>query len=374
MATIKITKRIVDQLKPDGKRRIIWDAVVVGFGMRSRANGRKYFVVKYRFDGRQRWLTIGQYGSPWSVDQARTQALKLLGEVASGCDPAATRDLNKNANTVSELCDVFMDNYARLHKKPSSWKTDESNIRNHVKPLIGRLKVRSVTRQDMEAFKRHVAAGKTKVNRKLKPRVRLRVRGGQGVANRCLALLSKMFNLAEEWGLRDEQTNPVRGIKKFPERKIERYLSDDEISRLGEVLGYAVHKNIAEQPSVDAIRLLFFTGCRLSEILTLKWSYIDFQHECIRLPDSKTGAKTIYLPRPAIAVLQNIPRLNENPYVFVGTGITGHQINLRKPWHRIRHEAGLDDVRLHDLRHSFASIAAGQGMSLYIIGRLLGHT
>ncbi len=374
MATIKITKRTVDHLGTSSKKSIIWDSAIVGFGLRCRANGRKYFVVKYRFESRQRWFTIGQYGSPWTVDQARNEAKKLLGEIASGKDPSTTRDLNKNANTISELCDIYIDNYARLHKKPRSCQSDEGNIRNHIKPLIGRLKVNSVTRQDIETFKRNVADGKTAVNRKLKPRVRLRVKGGPGAANRCLALLSKMFNLAEEWGLRDEQTNPVRRIKKFRERKIERYLSDEEMAQLGCTLANATNQGLADQASIDAIRLLIFTGCRLSEILSLKWDYIDYQREFLQLPDSKTGAKVVYLPTPAIEVLNGIPRLNDNPYVFAGNGASGHIINLRKPWHRIRAKAKLDDVRLHDLRHSFASVAAGEGMSLHIIGRLLGHT
>lgn len=374
MATVRITKRTADSFGSDGSSGVIWDRSVAGFGLRLRSQGKKYFVLKYRANSRQRWYTIGLFGSPWTVESARIEAKRLLVEVANGVDPAAARDANRNAKTVADLCDLYMENHAKLHKKPRSWKSDESNIRNHVRPLIGHLNAKSITRNDIEKFKRDVANGKTARNKKTKPRVRLRVKGGQGTANRCLALLSKMFNLAEEWGLRDEFTNPVRGIQKFPERKLERYLSNQEITTLGETLSDAVDKGLADQTSVDAIRLLMFTGCRLSEILTLKWKYVDFQRNCFHLPDSKTGAKVVYLPAAAISLLKEIPRLEDNPFVLVGSGEAGHLVNLRKPWHRIREKAGLDDVRLHDLRHSFASIAAGEGMSLHMIGQLLGHS
>lgn len=374
MASIKITKRIADSFGSDGNPSNVWDSSVAGFGLRLRSQGKKYFVLKYRINGRQRWYTIGLFGSPWTVESARLEAKRLLVEVANGVDPAAARDINRDAKTVADLCDLYMENHAKLHKKPRSWKSDESNIRNHVKMLIGHLNANAITRQDIEKFKRDVANGKTAKNKKIKPRVRLRVKGGQGTANRCLALLSKMFNLAEEWGIRDEFTNPVRGIQKFPERKRERYLSDKEITELGQILSNAVDDGLAEQTSIDAIRLLIFTGCRLSEILTLKWEYVDFQRNYFHLPDSKTGAKTVYLPEAAISLLKEIPRMEHNPYVLVGTGEEGHLVNLRKPWHRIRDKAGLTDVRLHDLRHSFASIAAGEGMSLHIIGHLLGHS
>ncbi len=374
MSKVKLNKRNADALVPQDGQVFLWDSDVSGFGIRCRSNGRKYFVLKYRFENRQRWITIGGYGSPWTVETARTAARKFLGDIASGTDPAAKRDFLRSAETMTELCHIYMENYAKRHKKPNSWKSDAANIRNHVIPLLGHINVHAVSRNDIERLKCAVADGKTSVNRKAKKRVRLRVTGGMGAANRCLALLSKMFNLAEEWGLRDQQTNPVRGIKKFKENKIERYLSDEEIATLGTVLNDAVQNDLADATSVNAIKLLMFSGCRLSEVLTLKWDHVDFQRRCLRLSDSKTGAKTVYLPEIALTLLSELPRELYSDYVFAGPGVEGHIIDLRKPWHRIRAEAGLDDVRLHDLRHSFASIAAGEGMSLHIIGKLLGHT
>lgn len=374
MQNVKLNKRFLDGLTAKDKQILVWDADVSGFGIRCRPNGRKCFVLKYRFENRQRWITIGILGSPWTVESARATARKLLGEIVSGSDPAARRDFLRNAETMAELCHVYLENHGKRHKKERSWRSDESNIRNHVIPLLGHIKVHAINRSDIERFKFAVADGKTSVNRRAGKRVRLRVTGGTGAANRCLALLSKMFNLAEDWGLRLQHTNPVRGVKKFREKKIERYLSNEEFARLGEVLACAADQGLADLASVNAIKLLLFSGCRLSEVLTLKWDHVDFQRRCLHLPDSKTGAKTVYMPEIAMNLLSKMPRNLLSDHVFPGTGKEGHIVNLRKPWHRIRTAAELDDVRLHDLRHSYASVAAGEGMSLHIIGKLLGHT
>jgi integrase len=195
-----------------------------------------------------------------------------------------------------------------------------------------------------------------------------------GAANRTLALLSKIFNLAEKWGLRSDGSNPCRHVEKNPERKIERYLTAGEFARLGEALVEA-ERTRTEMPSViAAIRLLAFTGCRLSEILTLRWDWIDRERGCLNLPDSKTGRKTVYLGAPALEVLTQIGREPGNPHVITGRNPGTHLVNLSKPWYRIRATAGLDGLRIHDLRHSFASFGAGAGLSLPMIGKMLGHT
>jgi integrase len=182
-----------------------------------------------------------------------------------------------------------------------------------------------------------------------------------------------MFNLAERWGLRSDGSNPCRHVEKFKEKKRERFLSSEELSRLGNVLAKA-EQGGKELPSVImAIRLLILTGARLSEILGLRWEWVDFEQGCLRLPDSKTGAKLIPLSRPAYEILENAPRLVGNPFVIPGAKEGEHLVNLNKPWRRIRKLAGLKNVRLHDLRHSFASVAASSGMGLPMIGALLGH-
>jgi integrase len=263
------------------------------------------------------------------------------------------------------------------HKKPSSVRMDERNIANHVLPLLGELYVEEVTRNDIDNFKIDLKAGKhadPAASRRSGYRGGAVVTGGPGVANRCLALLSKMFNLAERWGVRPDNTNPVRHIGKYAESKKERYLTGDEFERLATALSEAERKE-AENPFViAAIRLLVLTGARLGEILSLRWADVNFEHGMLLLGDSKTGRKTIFLSKPAMELLNRLPRLSGNPYVIVGSRHGQHLKNLQKPWGRIRGAAKLPDVRIHDLRHSFASIAAASGMSLPVIGKLLGHT
>ena len=193
-------------------------------------------------------------------------------------------------------------------------------------------------------------------------------------ANRSLAVLSKMMNLAEAWGLRLDGSNPCRHVKKYREEKRERYLTKEELRRLGATLADA-ERNKTENPfALAAIGLLTLTGARLSEILTLRWEYVDLANGVLRLPDSKTGAKEVYLNEAAIKLLRNMPRMVSNPYVIAGKKDGSRLINLQKAWRRIRAAANLNDVRIHDLRHSFASVAAGTGMSLPMIGKLLGHS
>jgi integrase len=193
-------------------------------------------------------------------------------------------------------------------------------------------------------------------------------------ANRVFSLLSKAFNLAEMWGYRDEGTNPCRHIKKFPEKSRERFLSEEEITRL-----FMTLKNIEKSQSehitfTTAIRLLLLTGCRLTEILTLKWEYIDIKNYRINLPDSKNGKKSVYISPMVVEMLAKIDRQSNNPYVLQGKNGESHLVNLQRAWRRIRKQAVLEDVRIHDLRHSFASIGAASGLSLPLIGALLGHT
>ena len=193
-------------------------------------------------------------------------------------------------------------------------------------------------------------------------------------ANRTLALLSKFFNWCEKHGFRVDGSNPCRHVDKYRERRHERFLSAQELARLGEALADAERAGKASPVIVGALRLLALTGARLSEILTLRWEHVDLENACLRLPNSKTGQKSIYLNAPALAVLNSLPRLEANPYVIPGERLGAHLVNLQKPWRRIRALAKLKDVRIHDLRHSFASVAAASGQSLYVIGSLLGHS
>ena len=366
----RITKRTVDAIKPGD---LVWDDDVSGFGVRCQKKAKTY-VLKFRAGGRQRWYTIGKHGSPWTVERARTEAKRLLGKVADGKDPATVRDTLKERASVKELCERFLEEYASEHKRPSSQYNDRANIQNHVIPLLGKIHVVDVTRADIDRFKRAVKDGKTAKDVKLGPRRRVIVTGGPGVSNKCLALLSKMFNMAERWGMRPDGTNPCRHVQKYRSQPHERFLSESELARLAEILA-DVEKNATETPFVvAAIRLLIFTGARMGEVLSLEWAQVDFDNAMLFLPESKTGKKVIYLSAPALEVLANVPRIESNPFIICGEKDRAHLVNLQKPWSRIRKLAGLDDVRIHDLRHSFASIAASGGLSLPIIGKLLGHT
>ena len=370
MARKRITNRTVDALKPGD---LIWDTDVKGFGVRCQREAKVY-VLKKRVRGRSRWFTIGRHGSPWTPKSAKKEAERILGGIADGEDPAAVRTAERNKVTVSGLCDRYLEDYAKEHKRPSSYQMDKANIENHVKPLLGNLFVVDVTLGDIDKFKRDVKVGKSARPRKEGQQGGSSVTGGPGVANRCIALLSKMFNLAERWGIRNAGSNPCRNIDKYKENKREKFLSDKELAQLGEVLAQADSNGTETPYSIAAIRLLIFTGARRGEILTLEWDHVDFDRAMMFLPESKTGQKVVYLSAPALETLASVPRLENNPYVICGLKFAAHLVNLAKPWGRISKAANLKGVRLHDLRHSFASIAASGGLSLPMIGKLLGHT
>jgi len=247
---------------------------------------------------------------------------------------------------------------------------DRSAIQRHIKPLLGRKKLRSLSRADVSRYLADVAGGRTALDERTRKYGRAIVKGGKVAANRSLATLSAVMGFAVERGYRAD--NPVKGVKKFKEQKRTRFLANDEIARLGDALREAESDGVNPY-AIAAIRLLLLTGCRKNEILALTWDEVDFEGGFLRLKDSKTGAKAVYLSAPARAVLAALPRQSGNPYVVCGGGQEHHFVNLQKIWTAVRTKAGLQDVRLHDLRHSFASMAARSGESLLVIGKVLGH-
>jgi len=351
----KLTIRSVASAKPSDRDILVWDDELRGFGLRVKPSGIKSYLIQYRNQHNEsRRLTIGRHGVV-SPEEARRKARKLLGQVQDGADPATERREARRAPTVADLAERFMKEHANVKKKASSAQMDVINLRLHVLPALGRKKVSTVTRTDLTSL--HHA-----------------MRDRPGAANRVLSLLSKMFNLAEKWSMRPDGSNPCRHVDRYPERKMERFLSADELGRLGAVLTEA-ERTGTELPSViAAIRLLIFTGARLGEILNVQWGQVDLERACLRLPESKTGAKVIHLSAPALEVLDGIERQDGSPWVITGKVPHKPLVNLRKPWYRIRKKAGLEDVRLHDLRHSFASVGVAGGLSLPIIGALLGHS
>lgn len=370
----KLTKRTVEKIEPCSADVFAWDDELRGFGVRVKPSGLRSYIVQYRNAyGRSKRMTIGEHGR-LTAEEARREARLILAEVERGNDPAEVRSTARKAPTLAELCGRYVSEHAMEHKKAASIAADERNIRNHVVPILGSLKVAAVTRADIDRLRRTVREGKTRRREPLGPRRTSIVTGGPGAANRVLALVSKMMNLAERWGLRPDGSNPCRHVEKYKEAKRDRYLSADELARLGDVLAER-ERTATEAPSViAAIRLLILTGCRLSEILTLRWEFVDFDGACLRLPDSKTGAKIVHVNAPALAVLAAVERKEGLPWVIAGEKPGAHLVNLQKPWRRIRTAAGIPDVRLHDLRHSFASVAVGLGEGLPMIAKLLAHT
>ena len=373
----KITKWAVDNLAPkDAVEVALWDSEIKGFGVRARRGGTKTYILHYRAGaGRNaplRKLTIGKHGSPWTPQTARVQAKRLLGLVASGEDPAQAWSAERRAMTVAELSDLYLAEGA-THKKPSTLKADRGRITHHIKPLLGQKLVEKITRADIERLMIDVKTGSTAASpRKDSKRSPGSLpTGGTGVAAQCVALVSTLFTFAIARGLRSD--NPAKGIKKPPVRKMERFLSEEEIARLALALDAETAETGNPYPSAG-IKLLLLTGARRGEITGLQWQNVDFVRKCLRLPDSKTGAKVVFLSEPALEVMRVMPRMKNNPHVIPGKTRDGAAlVGIDKIWVRVRASAGLHRVRLHDLRHSFASMAVGDGLSLPVIGALLGH-
>jgi integrase len=370
MPTGKLTKRLVDSAKANNVRITWWDTEISGFGLRVTPAGVRTYVLKYRAAGRQGWITIGKHGSPWTPDMARNEAKRLLGDLARGLNPSKKKNAAKGDLTFGQLCDLYLEE-GIAHKKASTIRSDRGRIALHLKPLLGGKPLGAIGRQDIERLLVDVVAGRTResVSANGKRKIGSLARGGKGVAARCVELAGTIFSFAVARNLRAD--NPASGIKRPKSRKLDRFLSEKEIARLAASLDEEAK---ARGPyAVAAIKLLMLTGCRRSEILNLKWADVDFEGQCLRLPDSKTGAKTVYLNAPALAVLRGLPRLDSNPYVIVGSAQGSAYVGINKLWQRVRARAGLSDVRLHDLRHSFASVGVAGGLSLPIIGALLGH-
>ena len=345
----RISKRSVDAVKAGGTDTVYWNGELTGFGVRVRRSGRKSYVVQTRIAGKLCWFTIGPHG-PLNPNQARARALEILACAKKGIDPRDADARREAEPSMADLGRRFLEEYVPVHCKPSTREEYRRSVRLFVDPVIGELRVPEVQRKDIAALHHGL-------------------RDKPYQANRTLGVLSKMFSLAEVWGWRPDGSNPCRHVKRYKEHKRERFLSPEETGRLGQVLREAEE----EMPSaVAAFRLLLLTGCRMSEIRDLRWEYV--KDDCIELPDAKTGGRVVPLGPEARAVLSAIPRDEDNPWVIAGRLPGSHLTDLQRPWRRIRKQAGLEGVRIHDLRHSFASRALALGESLTMIGKLLGHT
>jgi integrase len=365
-ATKKITLKAIENL---GVGTFVWDSEIRGFGARQRGTGL-YYVLKTRVNGQQRWFTIGKHGAPFTPETARKKAKSLLGEIADGGDPSEVREDLKKRLTVAELCEIYLQEGCS-NKKATTLATDRGRIARHIKPLIGRKDVRSISRREVEQFMRDIADGKTAADVRTKKQGRAIVEGGKGTATRTVGLLGGIFTFAFDRGI--IASNPVRGVKRFKDKKVERFLSEIELGRLGAAISKLEQENRLTPFAAAAIRLLIFTGARRGEILGLKWEWVDFERSMIFLPDSKSGKKPIYLAAPALEILSKLPQFENSAYV-VNSEVGGRPLaDLKRPWAAVLQEAKIENLRLHDLRHTFASVGAMGGLSLPIIGKLLGH-
>jgi integrase len=360
---------------------IAWDegrGAVTGFGARRQKSGSVAYVVKYRtVEGRQRWATVGRHGAPWTPEMARDEARRILGEVAKGGDPARTRREGRQAATVAELCDDYLESCKagrvltrrQTTKKASTLDGDRGRIERHVKPLLGALKVAAVTSTDVERFRDAVSEGATAARIKTGKHGLARVTGGRGTATRAMGMLGALFSFAARRGLRPD--NPVRGVARHAYEQRDRRINNLEYAVLGEAL--RTMPETAWPIAVAATRFLLRTGWRRGEMLGLRWSEIDLVTRTARLADTKTGTSLRPLSRAACDVLGNLPRLG--PLVFPGSmGADKPMRGFNKIWVRVAKRAALPaDVTPHVMRHSFASIAADLGFSELTIAALIGH-
>lgn len=385
-ARTHLTKRSVDALRPDlAGDYFAWDDEIAGFGCRVYPTGRKVYVLKYRLggrSGRQRRRSLGSLGVV-TPEQARRQAKTLLGVVAKREDPHAESDRTRTATRVAEA----VENYLRqvdAKKKPRTAAEYHRLFDRYILPALGAMPLVDVT--------------PTVVSR-----LHHKLRKAPVQANRVLARLSGFFSWCRDRRLLEPgAANPCASVEHYRELARERFLSAAEVARLGDALSLAASEGLPQPPrrsrpvatgptakhravstagrplpanplAVGAIRLALLTGMRRSEVLTLRWNEVDSDRAMLRLADSKTGAKVVPIGAPALVLLDSLPRIEGSPYVFAsGDGVRPLE-SVRRVWDAVRLAAKLDDVRFHDLRHSFASFLAEQGESLLLIGSLLGH-
>lgn len=346
-----ITKTVVDGLKAG---ETVWETKLTGFGVRCQSDAKKkVFVFKTRIGARQRWFTIGRFGSPWTVEGARDRVKVIQGDIAKDVDPAAIRDAKLRNPTLKAAAQEYLKTEVSK-MRPASITLYTDFFNRLIYPALGETKVEEIKFSDVADL-------------------HFRLRETPITANRVVALLSKFFNWCELKAFRPKQSNPAKGIALNKEKSKERFLSPRELARVGVALARA-ERNETETPfAIAAIRLLMFTGCRRDEILNLRWDQVDFANAMMVLPETKTGSRVVYLSAPALEVLSSLPRQKKNPYVIVGQSEGKRLVNLRKVWLRICKVARLKGVRIHDLRHSFASVGAAGGVPLQMVGKLLGH-
>ena len=350
----RLTKSFIDNCTPQAKEQIIWDDQIPGFGLRVMPSGRKSFLLKYRVGGGRsaviRKPSIGVYGSI-TPDEARSMAKTWMAKVVNGEDPSAAREASRADPTVSNLLDRFLAEYSLPRNAPSTYAKNRRLADTKIKPALGLMKLNSVTPAVISSF--HHKLSKTPIE-----------------ANRCLALLSTAFKLANLWGLRSGD-NPVKGVAKFKEHARDRVLTKDELQRLGRALN-DLEAQGANPYGLAAIRLAALTGWRIGEILSLQWETVDLEQLTVFI-SGKTGERMAPLSSAAASILSSLPRLGA--HVFPGReqdkALT--YAVVRRLWVQACRAADISGVRIHDLRHGAATLGAQLGASAHILRDLLGH-
>lgn len=367
MPVKKISKDSVKALSP---KETIWDTELKGFGCRCQKDG-KFFILKYTVNNRQRFYTIGQWSGALTAAQAREEAEILRGKIRAGIDPMAEKQKNQAIPLLKTAFEKYLEEVEAKRSK-RTYREYKRLFEKIINKEIGSYQLNAVAREDIARI--HNKMSKTPYQ-----------------ANRILAVLSSFFGWCIKRSHKTEGENPCTYIEKYTEKPRERFLSEEEFLRLGKALNEyedqfryirpPTHQKKVAETTINtttsyitsAIRLLIFTGARKEEILSLKWSDVNFEKKYIHLNESKTGQGTIYLSAPALQILSELPRINGNPYVICGRNEGEHLVNIKDAWSIIRKSANLEDVRIHDLRHSYASAAVTSGHHLKVIGSLLRH-
>ncbi len=349
----KLTDGIIENIEPGDREIIIWDTEVKGFGVRVQPSGRRSYILKYRnIHGIIRKPKIAACAD-LSVAKARKTASEWKEAVRAGKDPSAERQAARKAPTVADLAADYLQRHALPNKRPASVRDDRSMLDRLILPRLGKMKVGAVTRRDVEVIHGGLRA---------KPYL----------ANRVLALLSKMFNLAAAWGWRNG--NPARGIPRYHEDRRQRWLSADELKRL-----WAALEGHPSRRAANAVKLMVLTGARRSEVLGATWDEFDLDRSVWTKPSHHTKQKRtehVPLSGPATALLAALraEAAADQAYLFPGNAPGKPVGDIKTFWRHVCRDAGLERVRLHDLRHTYASSLVSRGVSLHIVGRLLGHT
>jgi integrase len=355
--TQRLTQAFVDAQIADGRDRIIFDSQLPGLGLRVTLAGKRIFIAQATVGGRKRRITVG-YAADMPLSKARVEAIHTLAAMRGGVDPTIERKTRQRASvartiSIGQLAELWMADVVRPKLKPRTAFDYEQLLAKHILPALGRYTVAEIDREHVE-------------------RLHLDMKDTPRRANYTVATIRALLNFAIKRGLRTPGSNPASGIKMYRERGRERFLSEAEMAAAAEAIARVEGERKIGPFAASGLRLALFTGARSGEVTAIQWDHIDWQRRLVRLPDSKTNEpRTIHLSDAAIEVLRSIPRVG--PYVIAGTKSGEPFKNLSRSWIVVRDYAGLKDVRLHDLRHSYASLAAGRGVSLQMIGKLLGH-